>query len=730
MSNYADSFALALQYQRQGNHYAAVLQYQEVLRLKPDSVEAHFNLGNSLRLLGKLNEACACYEHALRLKPDNIGALNNLGAILVDQLRLDEAAARFQQALRLKPDSAETLVNLGNANLRHEKLDEAIGCYRQALRLKPNFADGWYNLANSLKRQGSLDEAIKCYREALRLKPTHAEACINLGNVLSKQEMLDEAILWYREALHIKSAYETAYFNWGNALVQQEKLDEALECFRKAIGLKPDYAEAHANLGSALIDLGEPEMAIASLREALRLDPNLAAARSSLLFGLNYHPGVDPEAVYAEHLRWGLQARAKCDVQSSTCEDGNFTLDRGHRTSNLARILDPERRLRIGYMSPDLRGHALIRYFEPVLAHHDPRQVEVFCYAEVSRPDAVTSRLQSLVSNWRWTCYVTDTEVAQRIRDDEIDILVDLAGHTRRTRLLVFAHKPAPVQATWLGYMNTTGLTAMDYRITDEVLDPTDKFDVRSSTCVVESVSSTIDHRPPNSSSYDTEELVRLPGGMCCFAPPPDAPAVAPLPALRNNCLTFGSLHNLFKINGRVLELWSSVLQAVPTARLLLFHHTLKGSACTRIGGHFASRGIASDRLEIRQGSSFPGYLEVYGEIDVSLDTFPCTGGVTTCESLWMGVPILSLRGVRPAGRHSASHLARVGLNEWAVDTPKEYVALAVRLAGELDNLARLRAGLRDRMLPTLCDAQGFTRGLEAAYRAMWRRWCGEQNAF
>ena len=445
-----------------------------------------------------------------------------------------------------------------------------------------------------------------------------------------------------------------------------------------------------------LIDLGEPELALASLREALRLDPQLAAARSSLLFGMNYHPGIDPEAVFAEHQRWGRQI-------SATGADGKYTVDRG-------RVFDPQQRLRIGYVSPDLRGHALIRYFEPVLVHHDPRKVEVFCYAEVSRPDSVTSRLQGLVPNWRWTCDLTDSELAQRIREDEIDILVDLAGHTRQTRLLVFARKPAPVQATWLGYLNTTGLAEVDYRITDDVLDP------GANQCEIGNAKAGV---------LDTEELWRLPGGMCCFAPPRDAPAVSPLPALRTNRLTFGSLHNVFKINNRVLELWSSVLEAVPTARLLLYHHTLKGSARTRIAGHFASRGIASERLDIRQGSSSPGYLEVYNEIDVSLDTFPCTGGVTSCESLWMGVPMLSLRGVRPAGRHSASLLTRVGLGDWAVHTPEDYVALAARWAGELDNLARLRAGLRDRMLPTLCDAQCFTRRLEEAYRAMWRRWCG-----
>ena len=329
--------------------------------------------------------------------------------------------------------------------------------------------------------------------------------------------------------------------------------------------------------------------------------------------------------------------------------------------------------MRIGYVSPDFRQHAVTRYFETVLAHHDSQQVQVFCYAQVAAPDAVTARMQKLAYGWRSVWLQSDAEVAQRIRDDRIDILVDLAGHTCGTRLLVFAQKPAPIQMTWLGYLNTTGLDTIDYRLTDDILDP------------------------PGFPKRDTEELIRLPGGFSCFRAAGRAPAVVPPPALQRGYLTFGSLNTLFKHNSQVFDLWSQILKALPTARLLMFRDTLTATPRAYVLQQFAQRGIASQRLDLRQMTDDPAYLGIYREIDVTLDVFPCTGGVTTCESLWMGVPVVSLCGTRPAGRHSASLLSRVGLADWAVATPDEYLQLAVRQASELDRLGRLRETLRER---------------------------------
>ena len=317
---------------------------------------------------------------------------------------------------------------------------------------------------------------------------------------------------------------------------------------------------------------------------------------------MNYDPEADLDAVFAEHVRWGR-------LHTPTTSPAPFENDR-----------DPERKLRVGYVSPDLRFHALTRYFEPVLAHHDPSQVEVYCYAEVVHPDEVTLRLKEHAHGWRSTCGLSDVQVAEMIRADGIDILVDLAGHTAGTRLRIFGLKPAPVQASWLGYLNTTGLATVDYRITDEILDPSGE------------------------STLGTEELVRLPHGFCCFAPPKNAPALSPLPALTRGYLTFGSLHNLFKLNAQVFDLWSRLLRALPKARLLMFRDTLSGTARSAYVQEFVQRGIEAERLDFRRAADVRTYMDIYEEIDVCLDVFPWSGGVITCESLWMGVPVMSLR--------------------------------------------------------------------------------------
>jgi len=700
---------------------AAVASYQQAIRFQPDCAEAHCNLANTYVRRGNRDEAVTHYSQALRLKQHYAEAHCGLGMVLGDQGKRDEAVPHLRQALALNPNYPEAHNNLANILAAQGQVGEAIKHWQEALRIQPSFAVVHNNLANALLQLDKVDEAAASYREALRINPNLVEGHHGLGNALERQDKLDDAICCYQQALRLNPNLAETCNNLGNTLSRQHRIEEAISCYREALRHRPDYTEAHYNFGNALAKQGCPDLALASFQQALALQPGLAKAQSNLLFCLNYLPEADPDTVFAEHCRWGqAQESRMSDVRSPMSEELVLTSDFRHPTSDV-----PERRLRIGYLSPDLRDHALRRYFEPVLANHDPEQVEVFCYAEVARPDAVTKRLQSLVQGWHFTCGLTDAQIAQGIRGDQIDILVDLAGHTADNRLGVLAHKPAPVQATWLGYMNTTGLTAVDYRLTDDVLDPP-----------------TPTLRPPLFSTplpggercwgegvRDTEELVRLPSGMCCFAPPPDVPAVAPLPSLGRGQLTFGSLNNLLKLNTRVFDLWAKVLKVVPTARLLMFHDNLVTTAQERIRRYFEERGIAGERLDLRQGSCAPGYLGVYGEIDVSLDAFPCTGGVTTCESLWMGVPVLSLAGVRPAGRHSASLLARVGLSDWVVQTPEEYVALAAGLANDLDRLAQVRTTLRDRMATTLCDARRFTRELEEAYRTMWRRWCSSGPA-
>jgi predicted O-linked N-acetylglucosamine transferase (SPINDLY family) len=668
----------------------AVSSYQLALRFEPNCAEAHCNLGNTLLRLNDHEAAKAHYLQTLRLNPNYAEARCGLGVILQAQGQVAEAESQLLQSVALSPNYAEAHNNLANALVVLGKHDEAIAHWHRALSIRPNFFEAHNNLANTLLSLDRADDAAASYRRALAINPQLVEAHHGLGNALERLDQLDEAICCYQQALRLNPRLAEGFNNLANTLTRQHKIEEAIPSYHEALRLKPNYAEAHYNLGNALAKQGCPDLALASFRQALRLQPDLAKAQSNVLFCLNYLPGADPDAIFEEHRRWGQRTEGrgadKCGVRSA---------ERAVQENVQCAYVRP---LRIGYLSPDLRDHALIRYLEPVLTHHDRQRFEVFCFAEVARPDAVTVRLQGLVQGWRWTHKLSANDVARRIREDKIDILVDLAGHTCNNRLDVFAEKPAPVQATWLGYMNTTGLTGVDYRLTDDVLDP------------------------PGPPVRDTEELLRLPGGMCCFAPPPDAPEVGPLPASARKHLTFGSLNGLLKVNAAVLDLWASVLEAIPNARLLMFHNTLVSTAQMRIRKNFQERGIGPDRLDLRQGSCADGYLGVYSEIDVSLDTFPCTGGVTTCESLWMGVPLLSLEGVRPAGRHSATLLSRVGLSDWAVNSPEQYVAFAVRLASNLNSLADLRSGLRSRMLETICDAKQFTQVLENTYQEMWRR--------
>ncbi len=652
---YAEAhYNLGLALRTQDQNQAAIEQFQQALRLRPSYPEALNDLGNALNTTENPLQAINCYRQALAIRPDYAEAHYNLAFVLAQQGQVDEAICQYREALRYKPDYVDAHINLGNVYRQQGQLAQAAECYHQALRHRPGNAEAHSNLGWIFTEQGRFAEAVAAYEQAMRLKPDTAETYHNLGLVRRKQGMAGEAIRMFQRALQLKPDFAEVCYSLGNALCDGGQLEEGVGWFRRAIELKPDFAEAHNNLAGALAKLGHAELSVASFQEAVRLRPDLPEVQSNLLFGLNYDPGADPDAIFAAYRRWG-------ESQKSTTPLPEHANDPS-----------PERRLRIGYVSPDLRQHALARYFEPILAHHDPRHVEVFCYAEVAVPDAVTTGMQKLAHHWRWTSGQTDSQVIERIRADGIDILVDLAGHTDKNRLRVFAQKPAPVQATWMGYLNTTGLTTMDYRLTDEILDP------------------------PGMPVRDTEELFRLPLGMCCFAPPIDAPPVAPLPALRRGYLTFGALHHLFKLNSAVYDTWSKLLHAMPTARLLMFRDSLTATAQAEIRRQFAERGIQSGQLDLRLGRSTPGYLGIYEEIDVGLDAFPCTGGVTTCESLWMGVPVLSLCGVRPATRNSAAILARAGIRDWAVDTPDEYIAFALGLTDKLEQLAQLRSQLRE----------------------------------
>ncbi len=596
--------------------------------------------------------------------------------------RLAQAEAGYRQIIAAKPDFAPAYANLGVALLAQGAPAEAVTALRKAIHLKSDYAEARYNLGTALDTLGRLDEAAAAYRAAIAANPRLTEAHSNLGNALSAQGRLDEAIACFRQALALEPGRAGLHYNLGNALNDRGALEDAAAAYRAAIGLKPDHADAYGNLAIVLMNQGHIDEADAAFHQALDIMPDNADIRSNWLFCLNYKTDVSAEQLFAAHRGW--EAR------------------HGHDTPRVTHTNDraPKRKLKIGYVSPDLRMHSVAYFLEPLLATHDREAVEVTCYAEVAKPDHVTARLQSLADHWVSTVGMSDEALAARVQADGTDILVDCAGHTAHNRLRVFARKPAPVQVTWLGYPNTTGLSAIDYRLVDAVTDP------------------------PGADALASEHLIRLPGGFLCYAGMSDAPELAPPPCLATGAVTFGSFNNPTKLSPQTLDAWATLLRRLPNARLLLKGKPFSDAAtrnlfCARL----IERGIAAERVELTGWTAGSAHhLAFYEHVDIALDPFPYNGTTTTCEALWMGVPVITLRGDRHSGRVGASLLGQIGAEDWVADNVTDYVMRAAALAADPPHLHDLRRSLRTRVAASpLCDRVVFTQNVEAAYRQMWQ---------
>jgi predicted O-linked N-acetylglucosamine transferase (SPINDLY family) len=557
--------------------------------------------------------------------------------------------------------------------------------------MNPALSSAQFNEGVRLARLGDPQGAADCFRAILARQPGDVNALTNLGMMLIRLHRFRDAVGYLGEAVRIYPDFPPARNNLGIALERDGQLAEAARHLRAALALRADLAESRVNLANVLKNQGMVAEAIESLREAFTRWPEIGTG-SHYLCALHYADEIDPGFAFSEHRRWGetVQATSRPAQQRSVTRD-------------------PERRLRVGYVSADFWTHSVSFFFEPLLLSHNRDRVDVYCYSGAEKEDATTERLRPAASQWRRVAGVGDDQLAGLIRDDAIDILVDLSGHTAGNRLRVFARKPAPIQVTYLGYPATTGLSAIDFRLTDSFADP-----------------------PGTTEHLHTEQLIRLPGGFLCFRPPANGPLAEHTPQHDGpGGITFGSFNYLGKVSPAVVALWARILRAVPDSNLVLKNRSF-GDAETRerFSGMFAGHGIGRDRLTLAGRIPAIGdHLDWYRRLDIALDTFPYNGATTTCEALWMGVPVVTLAGRVHAARVGVSLLSQLGLPELIAADPDEYVRIAVELAADAPRRAALRRDMRARMAGSpLCDAPAFARKVEDAYRAMWREWCGRDG--
>ena len=672
-----------------GEHEDALDRLGRAARGASGNPTLHNDLGLVYEALGRRGEAITAFEAALAGHPDFAVARINLGDALLQSGRYEEAITHYQRALSLHPGLAAVHHNLGWALLQLERDDEACASLERTIVLQPEHVDAHLNLGLVLLKQGRFEEAIAVNRRALAIRDDLVAAHLNIAFAQHSLGRREDALAGYRQAIAVDPSHPRPHYNMGCILLDLGRTDEARACFQRALDNDPRYALALLNLGVSWQSIGEHEQAAGYFEEARRHAPDSPSVWSTLLLAMNYRE-LNADELLSAHRAY-----------AERFEDPQRDSWRAHDNDRT-----PERRLRIGYVSPDLRRHSVAYFMEPVLSHHDRERFEVYAYYCGSKRDDVTERLLGMTDVWVDCHAWSDERLAERIRADRIDILIDLAGHTRDNRLPVFARRPAPVQVTWLGYPGTTGLSAMDWRLCSAETDP------------------------EGAERWHSERLYRL-KSLWCYRPRGDEapPRGGASPALsRGGEVWFGSMNNLAKVSAETIRAWSRILKEVPGSRLVMTS-VPEGEARRRVTERFAAEGIGEDRLLLHGRLPDEGYREVLDGLDLALDPFPYNGTTTSCETLWRGIPLVSLVGDRSVSRSGYALLKAVGLEELAAADVDGYVQLAVSLARDLDRLTALRAELPERFARSvLRDEAGFARDLEAAYRAMWRQWCGAQE--
>ena len=671
----------AITLHQQGMLNAAEALYREALAREPTQLDALRNLGVLLLQSARVSEAINLLTSASRTQSRNFAILEVL-ADFYQQIGADEAAVTaLTRAARLAPDSGRLQHKLGLVYDRRRQLPSALEHYRRAASLSPSASEYHYRLAGALRGAGRFDEAISSYERALSLAPEAVETLLDYAGTLRLLLRDEQALPLYKQAVTMRPDFALAHNNLGNVLFDIGQFDDAITSLERAAQL--GLALAFGNLGSSYMEVGRSDDAMRAFRHALTLNPEDRAAHSSFVFSMPFHPSYDQKAVLEE-------ARSCCKM-----------LERlPPRPEVEAHRRQPERRLKIGYVSPDFREHCQSFFTLPLLSNHDANEVDVYCYSSVLHPDDVTARLRAVSHHWREAALLDDVALASVIRADGIDILIDLTMHMARHRLAVFARRPAPLQVTWLAYPGTTGLSCIDYRLSDPYLDP-----------------------PDADLGLYVEATHRLSHTFWCYDPLTADLEPGPLPAFARKAITYGCLNAFRKINSDVINVFARVLVQIEDSRLVLL--CPKGNCRERVLGQFAHRGVDSARIELLDRMPRKAYLQAYQGIDICLDTFPYNGHTTSLDAWWMGVPVVTMLGTTIVGRAGLSQAANLDLGALVATSPDDFVRIAAQLAEDPVRLAALRAILRGRMQASpLMDGRAFARDVEAAFRSFWRDYC------
>jgi protein O-GlcNAc transferase len=693
--------------------------YRKAVELAPRYASAHLNLGIGLEAIGNTEQACKSYEAALGVDPADVYANYNLGRqlfsrnalaaaepllrraidgspdfadakvvlsrLLENKGDLNGAATQLEEALRVRPDYFGALRNYADLLLKLHRPGDAASALRRAVAAQPRDLDANYTLASLLVELEQPAEAEQLFQQALRISPASLDVRASLVNLYLSQGNLERAAAEAEAALKLRPDWLDLLFDYGLILKRMARQTEAEAVFRRAIEIDRTYVRAYQMLGAVLVSQGRIQDALDIFGEGRKHCADAFDLESPEMFALNCKDDISIDDLFARHVDYGRRLEQRYPARFESFEN----------------IPDPNRRLRIGFVSGDFQVHVVPLFLMPVLEERDRSAIEVYCYSTGDTADKFTEQLRNLADVWRTTSRMSPDEVADLIHRDRIDILVDLAGHSGTPNLRIFALRPAPIQATWVGYLNTTGLSRIQYRISDDHSDP-----------------------PGLTERYHTEQLFRLPHSQWCYRPFVEIDYEHEAPVERNGYVTFGSFNQTVKITPAVRKLWGEILTQVPDSRLVVVG-VVDNRAREDFYRDLENAGVSRDRITMVPYIPIEEYYRWFGRVDITLDTMPFSGGTTTCDALWMGAPVITCPGIRSWSRSAASILTTLGLKDWIAESPQDYVRQAVQLARNPARIAELRKSLRSRMIASpLMDKPLFARDMENAFRRMWQTWC------